>query len=188
MSKVLAITAIAFLWSAMAFAQFRQASHISQSVVCGEEISDWVNEDALLFFNTSTQDFRMTTDLGELLSSTSDSSSVTFFEPGDLPVVVTTRLAIPGLDFKSAANNGESYIFNARVTVNGVTKEIPIQFIFLFAPKVSEALNGAPTCPYRIEFSFDIRLEDFNLSYGGSKNCSIAHIKVQEGLLNKLNT
>ncbi len=172
--------------SGRAFAQSKQATHISLSAVCSGQLSNWDNERAVLNFNTSSQTFTMISDLYEMTEANKNRDGFSSNEDFDgLPISLNTRLSINNLDFKTSANNGETFVFNTLVKCNGREISIPATYTFFYAPRVAENnLNGAPLCSFRLDFVLSIQPKDFGLE--PEEGCNEIVLKVQDGLLNKI--
>lgn len=174
------------LFSQTLLAQLKQATHVSLSLTCNTEISDRDHENALLTFNPTSQDFNMSVDINDLLSENASTNADSEQFPDMLPLNIYSRMSIPDLDFKAAANNGESYVFDTQISLNGITKAMPCRYILLYSPKVSESMNGASLCSFRIDLVLSIKPEDFGLKEVLKENCSEIIITIQDGLLNRV--
>lgn len=181
------VAAMLLLMATGAAAQFKQSSHAAISLSCLDEIADRDYESATITFNPTSQELNMALDIKDVLARNFTDSSTGEAAPETVPVELYTKMTIADLDFKSAANNGETYTFDTRITCNGVVKTMQVQFVFLFAPKVSDAINGAPLCPFRIDFVLHLRAEDFGFATALPDECKEIIINVHDGLLNKVN-
>jgi hypothetical protein len=187
LSIIIALLLSMFLSATSANAQMKQATHISMSNVCQGNLAHWDNEQAVLNFNTSSQTLSMISDVYEITAEYLGKESSGFSEDiNGMSVSISTKLSIADLDFKTSADNGETFVFNTLVSLNGKEKSLPVRYSFLYAPRVAESnLNGAPLCSFRIDFSISIDPLDFGITV--PEGCNEIIIKVQDGLLNKVN-
>lgn len=184
-SKIVA--AVLLLWATGAAAQFKQSSHPAISLSCLDEIADRDYESATLTFNPTSQELNMALDIKDVLARNFTDATTGDAAPETVPMQLNVKMSIPDLDFKSAANNGETYTFDTRITCNGVVNTMQVQYVFLFAPKVSETINGAPLCAFRIDFVLHLRAEDFGFSTALPDECKEIIINMHDGILNKVN-
>lgn len=167
-----------------AISQSRQATHISVSAICNGQLSFWDHETAILKYSQSTHIMTMTTDLFEITDDYTRYEHEDDRDVNGIPLSLTTNLAIDGLDFKSAKNNGETFTFPAQITCNGITKTINVTYTLIYAPRVAGSdLNDAPLCSFRLDATINLRANDFKLDM--SRGCDDLVIRVQDGLLNR---
>lgn len=167
-------------------AQLKQATHASVSLSCNTELADRDHENAVLTFNQANQELNGSIDLNDVLENNTSPDTDVESMPDMVPLSFFARLSIPDLDFKAAANNGESYVFDTKITLNGITRSMPCRYVLLYAPKVSDSMNGAPLCSFRIDLVFSIQPSDFNLAGVLNENCNEIIVAVQDGLLNRV--
>lgn len=168
------------------FAQTRQASPISLSLACDDKLGDWDHERSVITFNTASQQMVLVSDLLEVLDKKAGFDLANNDDFNGMPVEINCKMSIPDLDFKSSANNGETFSFATVVKCNGIEKSYNVPYTFFFAPRVAESnMNGAPLCQFRVDFILSFSPSDFNLP--APEDCDEIVIKVQDALLNKLN-
>jgi hypothetical protein len=178
---------LALLISAfMSSAQTRQASPISLSLACDDKLGDWDHERSVITFNTASQQMVLVSDLIEILDKKAGFDLANNDDINGLPVEINCKMSISDLDYKSSANNGETFPFATVVKCNGMEKSYNVPYTFFFAPRVAESnMNGAPLCQFRVDFILSFSPADFNLP--APEGCDEIVIKVQDALLNKVN-
>lgn len=168
-------------------AQMKQTSPGIFACVCGGEICLWDNEKTIINYNERTNSLDLRTDIFEITFDGMEPDSSHFeTETDGLLFLISTHLSIPDLDFKSSADNGQTFTFNTDVKCNGMEKKIPVKFTYFFAPRVAESnLNDAPLCNFRLNFMISFTPSDFNLKV--KKGCNEIIFKVQDAYLNCVN-
>jgi len=169
--------------SVQAISQTKQETKIGLSTVCGNELADSDVEPAIINFNASTQNLELLTDVFEVLDNKNIATEMEFSEEvNGMPMRMTTQFQVPDLDFKTSADNGQTFTFASIVSCNGKDVQMNVPFTFFYAPQVGQRDNS-PTTSFRFDFALSLDPTLFNLDL--ANGCNEIVIKVQDAILNK---
>jgi hypothetical protein len=180
----LLVSSFALLLCHLATAQMKQTTTIGLSTICNTTLSDWDNERAVVEFNPSRQTLEMSTDVLEILDNKSMPGDQEFIEEADgMPLKISVQMEIPDLDFKTSADNGQTFKFDTVISCNGVSSTQNVTYIFFYAPLGTQRDNS-PLIPFRFDFVISIDPTTFGLDI--ANGCNEIVLKVQDALLNKV--
>jgi hypothetical protein len=151
------------------------------SVAC-PSLNDMDREKALVVYNPTTHELRLTTDILEVLDN-KPPLDTTFSEERDgMPLTLVVKIDIPEIEFKSAKHNGEEYVFQTLISCNGFEQTLPVTYKYIFAPVVAQQTTAVN---FRLGFVIYLNPSDFGLVL--QSDCSDIVMKVQDAWLNRTN-
>ncbi len=168
----------------LAQGEMNKVSQIMISSMCGGLMSNNDTEKAVFQYDPTNNQFLMTTDVYEITYDGLENDPSKFeTEEDGIPFMLTTKLEIPGLEFKTSADNGDIFQFNCEVSCNNKKLTIPVTFTFFYAPVIAESnLDGAPIHSFRLDFSFSFKPSDLDLAL--SHDCNQIVVKAQDTIMN----
>ncbi len=175
---------LAFHSLSLAQVQMNKATEIMISSLCDGNLSNNDTEQAVFQYDQTNNQFVMMTDMYEITYEGLENDPSKFeTEEDGIPLMLITKLEIPDLEFKTSADNGDTFQFNCEVSCNNKILTIPVTFTFFYAPIVAESnMDGAPIHSFRLDFSFTFKPSDLDLAL--SHNCNQIVVKVQDTMLN----
>jgi hypothetical protein len=181
MRPILTLSLIFSILSLNLRAQMKISSSISLIEVCNGKITDWDHERATINFNPTSQVLELTSDIFEVMDNqnANDKDYNSTIDGQSLKIV--TSLQIANLDFKTAANNGETFSFDTQIFCNDRSYSTKVMYTFFYAPKVSQS-DSAPLGSFRLDFEISLDTEKLGLSL--PEGCNMISIKVADALLN----
>jgi hypothetical protein len=149
------------------------------SIAC-PSLNDMDREKALVLYNPTTHELRLTTDILEVIDN-KPSLDTTFSEELDgMPLALSVKIDIPEIEFKSAKHNGEEYVFQTLITCNGIEQTLPVTYTYIFAPVVAQQTSALN---FRLGFVVHLNPMDFGLVL--EHDCTDIVMKVQDAWLNR---
>ncbi|HEY8405160.1 MAG TPA: hypothetical protein VIK71_11170 [Flavobacteriales bacterium] len=167
-------------WNTLS-AQDLRYSTAQFSVSC-PSFNDADKEKALAMYNPTTHVLRLSTDILEVVDNKPPLDTAFSDERDGIPLALTVKIDIPGIEFKSAKNNGEEYVFQTLISCNGVERTLPVTYKYIHAPVVAQQSSAVN---FRLGFVIHLNHSDFGLIL--PKDCSDIVMKVQDAWLNRTN-
>ncbi len=178
------IVTLALIFSILSLnlaAQMRISSTISLVEICSGKITDWDHERAMITYNPTSHVLELTSDIFEAIDSRNTDQEDLIPQIDGQNLKITTNLQISDLDFKTAADNGQSFNFDTQIFCKDHSYSTRVRYTFYYAPVVSQS-DAATLGSFRLDF--EIILETEKLGLNLPEGCSVISIKITDGLIN----
>jgi hypothetical protein len=162
-------------------AQMKISSTISLIEICSGKITDWDHERAMISYNPASHALELTSDIFEAIDSRNTDHDDLIPQVDGKSLKTTTNLQISDLDFKTAADNGQSFTFDTQIFCNDHSYSTRVTYTFYYAPVVSQS-DSATIGSFRLDF--EITLEPEKLGLNLPEGCTVISLKITDGLIN----